>query len=138
MLRMRKRPPADLPMINSDKPWSAMDMEDLFDFYESGTPVADIADYLCRTVEEVQAKIDEVERQIAAGPPIARCCDHKASSSPASPRWAKPPLGLGWGAEPSSGNQNLNPQTPHLLPPRSNLRAPQAPHRTAATGHGAC
>ena len=66
MLRMRKRPPADLPMINSDKPWSAMDMEDLFDFYESGTPVADIADYLCRTVEEVQAKIDEVERQIAA------------------------------------------------------------------------
>jgi hypothetical protein len=25
-----------------------------------------IADYLCRTVEEVQAKIDEVERQIAA------------------------------------------------------------------------
>ena len=66
MLRMRKRPPADLPMINSDKPWSAMDMEDLFDFYESGTPVADIADYLCRTVEEIQAKIDEVERQIAA------------------------------------------------------------------------
>jgi hypothetical protein len=42
-----------------------MDMDDLFDFYESGTPVADIADYLCRTVEEVP-KIDEVERQIAA------------------------------------------------------------------------
>jgi hypothetical protein len=40
--------------------------------------------------------------------------------------WAKPPLGLGWGAEPSSGDQNLNPQTPHLLPPRSNLTASQA------------
>jgi hypothetical protein len=53
-------------MINAGKSWSAMDMEDLLDFHESGTPVADIADYLCRTVEEVQAKIDEIERQIAA------------------------------------------------------------------------
>jgi hypothetical protein len=50
-------------MINAGKPWSPMDMEDLFDFYESGTPVGDIADY---TVEEVQAKIDEAERRIAA------------------------------------------------------------------------
>jgi hypothetical protein len=65
-LRLRKRPPSGLEMINAGKPWSPMDMEDLFDFYESGTPVAEIADYLCRTVEEVQAKIDEVERQIAA------------------------------------------------------------------------
>jgi hypothetical protein len=52
-------------MINAGKPWSAMDMEDLFDFHETGTPVAEIADYLCRTVEEVQAKIDEVEAKIA-------------------------------------------------------------------------
>jgi hypothetical protein len=29
------------------------------------TPVAEIADYLCRTVEEVQAKIDEIEAKIA-------------------------------------------------------------------------
>ena len=43
-----------------------MDMEDLFDFYESGTPVAGIADYLCRTVEEVQAKIDEAKAKIAS------------------------------------------------------------------------
>jgi hypothetical protein len=42
-----------------------MDMQDLFDMHESGMPVAEIADYLCRTVEEVQAKIDEVERKIA-------------------------------------------------------------------------
>jgi hypothetical protein len=65
-LRLRKRPPSGLEMINAGKPWSPMDMEDLIDFYESGSPVAEIADYLCRTVEEVQAKIDEVERQIAA------------------------------------------------------------------------
>jgi hypothetical protein len=27
-------------MINAGIPWSAMDMADLFDFYESGMPVA--------------------------------------------------------------------------------------------------
>ena len=66
MLRMRKKPPSARPDINSGKPWSAMDMEDLFDFHESGSPVEDIAHYLCREVAEVQAKIDEVERRIAA------------------------------------------------------------------------
>jgi hypothetical protein len=33
---------------------------------ETGTSVVDIADYLCRTVDEVQAKIDEVEAKIAS------------------------------------------------------------------------
>jgi hypothetical protein len=64
-LRLRKRPPSGLEMINAGKPWSPMDMEDLFDFYETGMPVVDIADYLCRTVDEAQAKIDEVETKIA-------------------------------------------------------------------------
>ena len=41
-------------------------MADLFDMNESGMPVAELAEYLCREVDEVQAKIDEVERQIAA------------------------------------------------------------------------
>jgi hypothetical protein len=40
MLRMRKKPPSDRPNINSGQPWSEMDMADLFDFYESGMPVA--------------------------------------------------------------------------------------------------
>jgi hypothetical protein len=53
-------------MINAPKPWSAMNMEDLFDMHESGMPVERIAQYLCREVEEVAAKIDEIERQIAA------------------------------------------------------------------------
>ena len=61
MLRMRKKPPSDRPSINSGQPWL-----DLFDMNESGMPVAQIADYLCREVAEVQAKIDEVERQIAS------------------------------------------------------------------------
>jgi hypothetical protein len=61
LLNMRKRPPAGLEMINAGKFCSRMDMADLFDFYETGTRVAEIADFLCRTVEEVQGKIDEVE-----------------------------------------------------------------------------
>jgi hypothetical protein len=48
-----------------------MDLEDLHDFLESGMPVAEIAEYLCREggeveAKEVEAKTDEVERQIAA------------------------------------------------------------------------
>jgi hypothetical protein len=43
-------------------------MADLFDMHESGMPVEKIADYLCREVDEVQAKIDEIERQIARLP----------------------------------------------------------------------
>jgi hypothetical protein len=43
-----------------------MDLEDLHDFLESGMPVAEIAEYLCREGGEVEAKTDEVERQIAA------------------------------------------------------------------------
>jgi hypothetical protein len=66
MLRMRPKLPAGLPTINTGESWSAMDMEDLFDFHETGTSVVDIADYLCRTVDEVQAKIDEVEAKIAS------------------------------------------------------------------------
>jgi hypothetical protein len=62
-LRMRK---SDRPNINSGQPWSEMDMADLFDFHESGMPIEKIADYLCREIDEVQTKIDEVERQIAA------------------------------------------------------------------------
>jgi hypothetical protein len=65
MLRLRKKPSANMPDINSGKPWSPMDMADLFDFHETGRSAADIADYLCRTPEEVQAKIDEVEAKIA-------------------------------------------------------------------------
>jgi hypothetical protein len=38
MLRMRKKPPADMPKINSGKDWSPMDMADLLDFHESGEP----------------------------------------------------------------------------------------------------
>jgi hypothetical protein len=38
-----------------------MDTTDLHDFHEGGMPVEKIADFLCRDVDKVQAKIDEVE-----------------------------------------------------------------------------
>jgi hypothetical protein len=44
-----------------------MAMEDLIEMHESGMPVAQIADYLCREVDDVQARIGELERRIAAG-----------------------------------------------------------------------
>ena len=59
MLRMRPKPPSGLPTINAGEPWSAMDLADLEEFLTSGVSVPEIAEYLCRTV-------DDVERQIAA------------------------------------------------------------------------
>jgi hypothetical protein len=57
MLSMRKKPPADLPNVNAGEPWSAMDMADLDELLTGGTPAAEIASYLCRDVDEVEAKI---------------------------------------------------------------------------------
>ena len=57
MLRMRPKPPAGLPTINAGTPWSAMDMADLEEFLTSGSSVKEIASYLCREVDEVEAKI---------------------------------------------------------------------------------
>jgi hypothetical protein len=46
-----------LPTINAGTPWSAMDMADLEEFLTSGASVKEIASYLCREVDEVEAKI---------------------------------------------------------------------------------
>jgi hypothetical protein len=42
-----------------------MDMADLFDMHESGMPVEKIADYMCREVDEVQAKINRLKQTFA-------------------------------------------------------------------------
>ena len=54
---MRKKPPADFPDINAGDPWSETDIADLDELLSDGMPVAEIASYLCRTVEEVERKI---------------------------------------------------------------------------------
>jgi hypothetical protein len=57
MLRMRPKPPAGLPTINSGTPWSEMDIADLQELLQDGRSVAEIADFLCREVDEVADKI---------------------------------------------------------------------------------
>jgi len=48
------------PNINEGKPWSEMDLVDLRNSVAHGTPVAEIADFLCRSEREVQEKIAEL------------------------------------------------------------------------------
>ena len=62
MLRMRKKPPADMPNINSGKPWSEMGLDDLANCLKLGEPVEQIADFLCRDIEEVEAKVAELRQ----------------------------------------------------------------------------
>ena len=62
MLYLRKKPPADTPNINTGLPWSALDLQDLRYCLAAGEPAEDIAEFLCRDVDEVRAKIDERPR----------------------------------------------------------------------------
>ena len=61
-LRLRKKPPADMPNINSGKPWSGLDLDDLEWGIDHRQSVEQIAQFLCRDVEEVEAKIAEMRR----------------------------------------------------------------------------
>jgi hypothetical protein len=70
MLRMRPKPPVGLPTINSDKPWSAMDMDDFDELLHQDTPIDEIAEFLCRELGEVEAKVAELRRQDAPAPEI--------------------------------------------------------------------
>jgi len=63
---MRKRPPAGLEQFNSGEPWSAMDLADLEDFVTEGASVERMAEYLCRTVDEVERKIASLSKQKGA------------------------------------------------------------------------
>lgn len=47
--------------INSGQPWSEMSIADLEHALSIGTPVEEIATFLCRDVAEVRAKIAELE-----------------------------------------------------------------------------
>ena len=62
MLRMRKKPPADMPNINSGRPWSEMDLADLTDCLKLGESTEQIADFLCRDAKEVEAKVAELRQ----------------------------------------------------------------------------
>jgi hypothetical protein len=46
--------------INSGKPWSEMDLWDLTNSLAYGSTVEEVADFLCRDVEEVRDKVAEL------------------------------------------------------------------------------
>jgi hypothetical protein len=62
MSYLRKEQPADAPNINSGKPWSDLDFQDLRYCLAAGEPAEDIADFLCRNVDEVRAKTAELSK----------------------------------------------------------------------------
>jgi hypothetical protein len=53
--------------INSGQPWSEMSIADLERALTIGEPIEQIADLLCRDIEEVRAKIAELEAAKDAG-----------------------------------------------------------------------
>ncbi len=48
--------------LYSGQPWSELDIEDLKASIERGDSIEEIADFLCRDVEEVSAKLAELEQ----------------------------------------------------------------------------
>lgn len=46
--------------IDEDKPWSESDVADLKICLEQKTPIPEIADFLCRREDEIEAKIREL------------------------------------------------------------------------------
>jgi hypothetical protein len=60
MLRMRKKPRPNRPNVNRGKPWSDLDLADLRQGIDAGGRVDEIADFLSRDVDEVEAKVTEL------------------------------------------------------------------------------
>jgi hypothetical protein len=60
MSYLRKKPQADTSNINTGTPWSDFDLEDLRYWLAAGEGAEQIADFLCRSVEEVRAKTAEL------------------------------------------------------------------------------
>jgi hypothetical protein len=56
MLRMRPKPPAGLPTINAGPPWTEMDLSDFKALIRERRSIVEIAEFLGREIEEVEAK----------------------------------------------------------------------------------
>ena len=63
MSYLRKNPLADAPNINSGKPWSELDLDDLRYCLEAGERAELIAYFLGRNVDEVRAKTAEIRER---------------------------------------------------------------------------
>jgi hypothetical protein len=55
----------DRPNLNEGKPWSEMDLVDFRSAIGIGRSVMDIADFLCRSEDEVRERIASLERDNA-------------------------------------------------------------------------
>jgi hypothetical protein len=47
--------------INAGKPWSAMDDSDLLDFDAQRMSIAETAEFLCRTEDDVRERLEELK-----------------------------------------------------------------------------
>lgn len=61
MLRLRK-PPTGLPKVKAGEPWSADDLAELYELLAAEVPTKDIAAFLCRTADEIEAKAAALDR----------------------------------------------------------------------------
>jgi hypothetical protein len=56
MLPMRKKPPEGMPNIHSGEPGADMNLFHLRNSLERGRSIEELADFLCRDVEEVETR----------------------------------------------------------------------------------
>ena len=60
---LRRGATGEMTDINSGKAWSEMDIRDLQNAIRRGETAEEIATFLCRDIDEVQAKITELRGQ---------------------------------------------------------------------------
>jgi hypothetical protein len=56
------------PNLNEGKPWSEMDLVDLRNSLALGSSVGYIAEFLCRSEEEVREKIADLQKTVGVSP----------------------------------------------------------------------
>jgi hypothetical protein len=56
------------PNLNDGKPWSEMDLLDLRNSMALGNSVAYVAEFLCRSEDEVREKIAELQKTVGVSP----------------------------------------------------------------------
>lgn len=87
--------------VNSGKPWSPVDLYDLRAGLERGTPIDEVADFLCRDVPEVRAKAAQLGLLTRSGHAGRRPNPHAADGNVRHTHGAKgsrPPKRTGRGS----------------------------------------
>jgi hypothetical protein len=61
--------PAEKPNLNTGKPWSTWDDQDIRSALDHNRSIEEIANLLCRTPSEIRRRIREIEEADAIGDP---------------------------------------------------------------------